>query len=488
MEQVESLGQGGVKLAVLSGILAQIDLRLAVAGITVVLAAAEEIGQRLVVMLVDDGHAKLVGQLPPVLEVGVAGMGARAGRANDDNLGMRLGYALIDVLEALAELGRDAFLVAEAQILQAEGSGMSGVGTHLCPLVGGGVSVGPFDEVDGLSYPLVHLGHRHHVLRLVLHAPAAIGSLTADAAGQDGDGSHSQVLAELEILVVTQAHALVIAPAVLQAPARLLGTDGRLPAVSVPEAVASAMDDTAAREAHELRMEVGQRLNQVFAETVALVGVLWHQRYHIDIEVARRQHQHLQRSFCAGLRRSEDGRIFLPGLVAHVNYGLSQELRVFAPFSGLHENDANLLGRADVAHENREIILLSGLHADAVEAVVLDSESFPALVVVVLLHPFGVETHIGRIVGVEGVVLAHINRTKGMSGTCDAPGGAGTPAVAFGRAVFERAVLHQFGVDAAVGSMADVLEEDAKQFVTNHFAALGRLHRLCGNRVCQDSQ
>ena len=68
------------------------------------------------------------------------------------------------------------------------------------------VSVGPFNEVKCILYPLVHLRHGNNVLSLLLHAPTAIGSLARNTAGQDRQRLHAQVFAELEILVVTQSH------------------------------------------------------------------------------------------------------------------------------------------------------------------------------------------------------------------------------------------------------------------------------------------
>ena len=202
MEQVETLGQRVDELLVLRSVLAQVNLRLAVAGIAVVLALREEVAVRLVVVLVDDGHAQFVGQLPTVLQVGVAGVRAGAGSTHDDDVGIFGRHLIIYILEAIGKRRRNLLFVAQSEVLQAEGLRVAGIGAHLGPFVGGGVAVGPLNEVDGFSYPLVHLAHGDDVLSLVLHAPAAVGSLTADATGQDRQWLHTQVLAELEVLIV----------------------------------------------------------------------------------------------------------------------------------------------------------------------------------------------------------------------------------------------------------------------------------------------
>ena len=278
MEQVQTLGQGVDELLVLGSILTQVHLRLAVAGVVVVLALVQEVAVGLIVVLVDDRHAQLVGQLPAILEVGITGVRTRTGGTHDDNLGVGLGDTLIDILETLCKLRRDLLLVAQTQIFQVEGFGMTGISTHLSPFIRGRVAIGPLDEVDSLGHPLVHLAHRNGILCLCgVHVPSTIGTLTADTAGEDRQGLHAEVLTELEILEIAETHALMITPGILQALTLLLRTDGGLPAVGIPEAVATAMNDTAARETHELRLQVSQCLSEVLSEAMTLIGILGHQ-------------------------------------------------------------------------------------------------------------------------------------------------------------------------------------------------------------------
>ena len=74
MQQIETLSQGINELLVLSGVLAQINLSLAVAGIRVILTAGQEIVALLIVVLIKDGNFKLSGKLPTLLIVTVAGV------------------------------------------------------------------------------------------------------------------------------------------------------------------------------------------------------------------------------------------------------------------------------------------------------------------------------------------------------------------------------------------------------------------------------
>ena len=93
---------------------------------------------------------------------------------------------------------------------------------------------------------------------------------------------HAEVLAELEVLEVTQTHALVVAPGILQTATLFLRTDGGLPTISVPEAVATTVYYASARETHEFGLQVGQHLGKVLTQTMSFVSILRHQRAHMD--------------------------------------------------------------------------------------------------------------------------------------------------------------------------------------------------------------
>jgi len=89
----------------------------------------------------------------------------------------------------------------------------------------------------------------------------------------------------------------------------------------------------------------------------------------------------------------------------------------------------------------------------------------------------------------DGVVHAHLQCSQGVTGSHLLPCCAGSPAVTFGRAVLKRAVLQEFGIESAIGRAADVLEENANQFIADGFAAFrGRHGSLCAycERGCQE--
>ena len=398
-------------------------------------------------MLVDDGHTQFCGQFPAVFQVGVAGMRTGAGRTHDDNLGMSFGDALVDITETLCKFRCNLLLVAQTQILQVEGSGMAGIGTHLSPFRGGGVAVGPLNQVESFAHPLVHLRHRYNVLSLRLHAPSSVGALTRHTAGQDGQRLHIEVFAELEILVVTKSHRLVVAPRILQAFTLLLRTDGGLPAIGVPHTVAATVYDATAREAHEFGLEVSQRLHHILAKAVTVVGILGHQRHHIYIQIARLHAENLQGCLLAVGIGGEYGLKAVPVLAVHIDVGLSQQFGVFAPPLRLHQGYAYQFGIAScIAHEDGEIVFVTSFDRDTVETVILQAETLPAPVVIVFLHTLCVQTHIGGIVGVYAVVHTDFRIPQRMSRTYALPCCGGSPAVALGGIELKRTVLHEFGI------------------------------------------
>ena len=240
------------------------------------------------------------------------------------------------------------------------------------------------------------------------------------------------------------------------------------------------MYHAAAGESHESGMQVGQCLGQVLAQAVSLIGVLWHQRHHVDVYFSLVQYQHLENGVRAVFAGRQNGLVLAPGIVLHVDGGIGQQLRVFAPSLGNAEHDAHLLGSTDIAQEYREIIVGAGLDGDTLEALVLKAEPFPALIVIVLLDALDLQAHIGGVVGMDTIRLPYFQRTQRMAGAYLFPGRAGPPSVSFCRAVLERAVLYQFGIETAVGRAADVFEEYTNKVVTDSLAAFGRGHGLLG--------
>ena len=46
------------------------------------------------------------------------------------------------------------------------------------------------------------------------------------------------------------------------------------------------MHHATAWEAHELRMEVSECLGEILTQAMTLIGILGHQRHHVDIHIA----------------------------------------------------------------------------------------------------------------------------------------------------------------------------------------------------------
>ena len=192
------------------------------------------------------------------------------------------------------------------------------------------------------------------------------------------------------------------------------------------------MYNTSAREAHEFGVQISQSLCQVLAQTVSFIGVLRHQRYHVNIHITNGQHQNLQGSILAVSIGRQCSRIFFPVLSIGSQRDLSQQLWILSPALRFNEGNANLLVITMVAEEYGEVILCTSLHADAVKAVVFEAVTSPALVVVELPRTLGMQFHIGRIIGMNTSVLANIHRTERMAWTYLFPCGTCSPSVFFG--------------------------------------------------------
>ena len=241
------------------------------------------------------------------------------------------------------------------------------------------------------------------------------------------------------------------------------------------------MHHASAGETQELRVQVGQCLSQILAQTMPFISILGHQRNHINVHNALIEHKNLQHGLLRLFCRSQHASIFLPRLVAHLKGSFGQQLRVFAPSLRLSQYHAHLLlASLHIPEESREVIFGSGLHRESVETIVLESESLPSLVVIILLHALDVQTHVGGIVRMYGVVHTRLQVAQRVSEASQAPSRARSPSVAFHRTILERAVLHQFGIESAIGSTTDILEEDTDQFITNSLPACRRFHGFLG--------
>ena len=331
---------------------------------------------------------------------------------------MQLCYLLIHILESLSELRCYLLLVSYAEIFEVEWLRMSGLSSHPAPF-SCCISIGPFDEVERILHPLVHLAHRDNILCLVLHAPSAVCSLAADTAGEDRHGLHVHILAELEVLIVSESHRLVVAPCVLQLPALMLWSDGCLPAVGVPESVSATVDDTSSGESHELRVERLKGLSEVTAHAMTLVCVLWHEREGVDIHHTRGEGKEEERRVGARCGGCQCASVSLPCLAVYCQRGVSDNLALGA---WLDESHTDLLCLpVDVAGEEREVVSRAFLDSDSVESVVLESESAPAVIVIILLGALYVQAHVVEVVRVQGVGLECLYQTERVAWALHTP-------------------------------------------------------------------
>ena len=201
---------------------------------------------------------------------------------------------------------------------------MTSFSTHLSPLIGSRIAVGPLDKVDALVYPLVHLAHRYYILSLPLHAPTTVGSLTAYTTRKDRQRLHTQILTELEILEVSKRTTLMISPSVLELTTLPLWSDSGLPTICIPETITATMNYASTGETHESWVKIGQCLSQVLTQAMTLISILRHQRNHVDVHIASGEHQYLQSSILTVGIWSKYCLELFPILIVHIKGCLSQ--------------------------------------------------------------------------------------------------------------------------------------------------------------------
>ena len=458
--QVDALGQCclhvGAFLRRRGGPFAQIHLGSLAVVVVVVAAVVQKPSRAFIVVLVYQVYHVLVllGKVPALDVVGRGGVEGSHGAAHL-NVGIFLLHRLAYHEVALLEDRRDDVLVAYADGLQTEGGGMAGVGAHLGPRARGGVAVGPFYQVEYLLAVGRHVGHRYAALLSAPSVGVVAGVLAGHAGGQHGQGLSADVLAELEVLIESQSAGLVVVPDVEVGLAVLQRSHGVVPVVDVVDAVAVA--HAAARETDEFRLQVGDGLCQVFAQTVftAFEGVLREEAYQVYRGGALLLRCHQQAGMGGAFLRGQGGGILAPGAAFHLHLHLCQRFRLALGGEGYHQRFLFAVGAAGV---EAQMVDGTGLHHHAVPTLVGDGA-------------------VGE-QGVVGVVLAQRLLGAGGDGAFRTPGRGGGPLLAVLAAVFEVAVLHHLGVEAAVGGIADVLEEHADEPVAYRLLLLLVHHQL----------
>ena len=387
----------------------------------------------------------------------------RADGATYLNIGIALADGLADHLIAIFEDGADDVLVADAQILQMEGLGMACVGTHTGPLVGGGVGIGPLDEMAQFVDIGRNLIHRNASL-LSTNTLGVGGRVLAGYAGsQHGQGLSADVFAKLEILEEAQSACLMVIPDVEVGLALLQQTHGVLPMIDIVETL--SVRHASAREAHELRMQGGNGLGQVLTHTVLATfeGVLREERDHIHAHVSCLQGYDDQPGLVVGGCGSEHGGILFPVAGTCLERALGQHIAVLSD------------------QQNVKVLLLSAsedIHGEIVFFAHFNGDSVPSFV------PQGVRPQqcIVRIVGMQGMLGSNLYGPRRM------PGCGGIPAAMVLLRIFEVAILDELGIEAAVGSIADILKEDADELVADGLGAVGTDAEGCVDDLRQMGQ
>ena len=136
---------------------------------------------------------------------------------------------------------------------------------------------------------------------------------------------------------------------------------------------------------------------------MSVVGVLGYEANHVDVQLAFLKHEYLQVGIGAVLRGSEYGSVLLPLLVIYIDGGFGEYLGLAA--GGCQYDAHGLCLAADIAHEDAEVVLFTGLHVHAVEAVVHQAYSGPSVVILVVTDALGIDAHIGGIVGMDGILM-----------------------------------------------------------------------------------
>ena len=211
------------------------------------------------------------------------------------------------------------------------------------------------------------------------------------------------------------------------------------------------MTHTATREAHELRLQVGNHLCQVFPQAVLTTheGFAWEEADDIDACFLVFQSCYGEACFLTGLCGCEHCLVFPPVCPLGLHFGLSNDAAIFSN-QGDDEIFLQLalaLWGRDIAHEHREVVLSTCCYSDAIPTFVIDG--------VVAQY------------GIMGIVLTQRIDGNDNHRLRTTPGGGGTPSTVILGDILEVAILDKFGIEPSVSSIADILEEDADKLVAD---------------------
>ena len=189
IRQVKGFCKGCLHIGALgisgSGILAKVDFSAVAIIVVIIVAMMHEPARRLVVVLIHHilQIGVLFGEVPALKVVGRRRVEWSDG-ATDLDVRVLGTDGLADHLITLLEDGGDDILVANADILQVEGLGMTCVSTHLRPFRSGRVAIGPVDEVEQFLDIGWHILHGDASL-LASNALAVIAGVLAGHASSE---------------------------------------------------------------------------------------------------------------------------------------------------------------------------------------------------------------------------------------------------------------------------------------------------------------
>ena len=348
------------------------------------------------------------------------------------------GANLIDEQRPAVGIGGTAVLVADLQVFQVKRRGMAGSGPPCAP--GGiGAGVGVLDGVECVLHPLPHLVQRN-------------GFPVRHPDVDTKERLRAEVLRQLQVFVKPETVCGVIAPDVPERCARINVADGLLPVVHPVYRL--AFHPAATGKAHERRPQRVKCFGKIRAQTVVLPRLLRQQRDHVEEERACAGRGNLERSLRVAVHGDKLDALVLPIAGDALDFTRRQLVTV-----GGHESDGKRAGEVLGARGQLERV-----------AVVLDDVHAPVAPVRECERAVHLNAQAPAVDGIERA--RGINRALALG----ARGVREFPEFRF-VAVLERAVAHQFGVDAAIGGQVDVLEEDSPQ---RRGDAVGRL--ACGNR------
>ena len=256
-----------ISMPTAGGIFAEINLRSLAVVVVVVVLIVDKPSHALIVMLIHDVNDVLILECEcPSLDIVGRWSVKRTGSAAYLYIGIFLSYRTANHLVSLLESGRYNILITNAYVFEIKRSRMSGVSSHLRPFACGGISIRPLYHVEDFLDICRHVGHRNSALLSAISVGIGSRVLTRHTGSEHRQRFGIDVFTELEVLIESQSSCLMIIPYIAVGRAFLQRSHGVLPPIYIIQSV--AMTHTSAWESHKLRMEIGNHLCEISAQSV----------------------------------------------------------------------------------------------------------------------------------------------------------------------------------------------------------------------------